>query len=74
MKTDVTSEPIFLNPFGLLEEGDSSERVLRFLCSHELLPLVGQTHAALRNATERFGQMREGLETRWRFAASIRRT
>ena len=55
MKTDVTSEPIFLNPLGLLEEGDSSERVLRFLCSHEIVALGGADACSI---AERHGEIR----------------
>ena len=55
MRTDVTSEPIFLNPLGLLEEGDSSERALRFLCSHEIVAL-GRPDAC--SIAERHGELR----------------
>lgn len=41
MKTDVSSEQVFLNPLGFLEEGSSSDDALRFLCSHEIVVLGG---------------------------------
>ncbi len=41
MKTDASSERVFLNPLGVLEEGSSSDDALRFLCSHEIVVLGG---------------------------------